>query len=227
MRIFILSIISAAAVLSGTDISAGEKPLSAIDLSVWKLQIPGPKEVKDLKTYSSEYFERTKEGWIIFHLDCADKGHTPNTKYVRSELRHLPDWDVTGTHILSGIINVDSTANPDKVTVLQIHGITDQGDNAPPLLRVAVDNGDVYAHIKKDNSGDKTEHVKMLGGIGKKDFECTVKIENRRMIISVNGTEKVNKDLSFWKYPNYFKAGCYPQALKGKVNVTFKSLTVR
>jgi hypothetical protein len=205
-------------------LSAVDAPSSPIDLSVWKLQIPGPKEIKDLKNYSSDHFERTLQGWIIFHLDCAEKGHTPNTHYVRSELRHLPNWDTNSIHILSGIINVDSTANPDKVTVLQIHGITDAGDNAPPLLRIAVDNGDIYAHIKRDNSGDTTDHIKMLPSIGKKDFECTVKIENKHMIISVNGVEKVNKDLSFWKYPNYFKAGCYPQALKGKVHVTFKAL---
>jgi hypothetical protein len=212
------------AFIFGGTVTAKDPVPGNIDLSVWKLQIPGPKEVKDLKTYSSEYFERTPEGWIVFHLDCAEKGHTPNTKYVRSELRHLPNWDVSGTHVLSGTVSVDSSASPDKVTVLQIHGITDQGDNAPPLLRVAVDNGDVYAHIKPDNSGDKTEHVKMLSGVGKNFFECEIRIEHKRMIILVNGKEKVNRDLSFWKYPNYFKAGCYPQALKGKVNVTFKAL---
>jgi len=64
----------------------------------------------------------------------------------------------------------------------------------------------------------------MLAGVGKNEFECTIKIENQHLIISVNDSPKVNKNISFWKYSNYFKAGCYPQALRGKINVTFKAL---
>jgi len=45
-----------------------------IDLSSWKLQIPGPKEIKDLQGYSSDYFEKTPDGWIVFHIDAAEKG---------------------------------------------------------------------------------------------------------------------------------------------------------
>jgi len=71
--------------------------------------------------------------------------------------------------------SVDSHADPDKVTVLQIHGITDQGDNAPPLLRVAVDNGDVYAHIKRIIPEMKLNTLKCLRVLGKMNLNAPLK----------------------------------------------------
>ena len=38
------------------------------------------------------------------------------------------------------------------------------------------------------------------------------------------GEEKLARDLSYWKFSNYFKAGCYPQATQGTVQVFFRKL---
>src|SRR6516162_1997348 len=64
-------------------------PAIAFDLRQWKLQIPGPKEIKTLTNYSSPYFHLNADNEMCFHLDAAEKGTTPNSHYVRSELRHL------------------------------------------------------------------------------------------------------------------------------------------
>lgn len=42
-----------------------------------------------------------------------------------------------GTKTLAATLQVNSNAILDKVTILQVHGITGDGSNAPPLLRVA------------------------------------------------------------------------------------------
>src|SRR5262249_26385086 len=125
--------------LSGFVVLSAENaaPDSAFDLSNWKLQIPGPRDIKDLKKYSSEYFYLNPEKEMCFHLDASEKGSTKNSHYVRTELRHLPEWNVTERHILSGEFRVISQLSPNKVTVLQIHGIEDDGGKAPPLLRIA------------------------------------------------------------------------------------------
>src|SRR5713226_6937944 len=75
-------------------IAGDHAPATVFDLQQWKLQIPGPKEIKTLKNYSSTYFRLNAEKEMCLHLDTAEKGTTPNTHYVRSELRHLPEWDV-------------------------------------------------------------------------------------------------------------------------------------
>ena len=68
-------------------------PAQAFDLHGWKLQVPGPLEVKNLRNYASGYFFLNASREMCFSLDAAEKGTTPNTKYVRSELRHLPELD--------------------------------------------------------------------------------------------------------------------------------------
>ena len=101
-------------------------PASAFNLHGWKLQIPGPKECKDISKYSSDYFHLNKNKEMCFKLDAAEEGATPNAHYVRSELRHLPNWKVSEDRALSGEIRVISHLDPDKVTVLQIHGDPDR-----------------------------------------------------------------------------------------------------
>jgi len=46
------------------------------------------------------------------------------------------------------------------------------------------------------------------------------------MTISVNDEEKLHREVGYWKFSNYFKAGCYPQATEGKVKVVFRKLSV-
>jgi hypothetical protein len=200
-------------------------PSQTFDLHEWKLQVPGPIEVKDLRTYSSGYFFLNGSREMCFALDAAEKGTTPNTKYVRSELRHLPNWTADSSHTLVGEVRVVSHLQPDKLTVLQIHGITPDGDNAPPLLRIALNNGDLYAAVKPDASGDKTDMVLLKAGVKTSYVKVAVIVKAGQLRVSVDGQEKLVRDLSYWKFSNYFKAGLYPQATKGSAQVFFRSLT--
>jgi len=201
-------------------------PAQAFDLKPWKLQVPGPLEVKDLRNYSSAYFFLNESREMVFALDAAEKGTTPNTHYVRSELRHLPNWTVDGNHMLTGEVRVVSHLQPDKLTVLQIHGITPDGDNAPPLLRIAINHGDLYAAVKAENSGDKTDMVLLKPGVKTGYVKVAIVVKGAQLHIAVDGQEKLVRDLSYWKFSNYFKAGLYPQATKGSAQVYFRSLKV-
>jgi len=199
-------------------------PAQAFDLHAWKLQVPGPLEVKDLRSYSSGYFFLNESKEMVFSLDAAEKGTTPNTHYVRSELRHLPNWTVDASHTLTGELRVVSHLQPDKLTVLQIHGIMQDGDNAPPLLRIALNHGDLYAAVKAENSGDKTDMVLLKPGVKTEYVKVAITVKGGQLRIAVDGQEKLVRDLSYWKFSNYFKAGLYPQATKGTAQVYFRSL---
>lgn len=199
-------------------------PAKAFDLSEWKLQIPGPKEFKDLKNYASDYFYLNADREMCFRLDASEQGHTKNTKYVRSELRHNLNWKATEKHSLTGEFRVESQLTPDKVTLLQIHGITDAGDNAPPLLRIAVNKGNLYAMLKTSATGESTESNLLKRGVGSSWVKVGINVAANQLSITVDGEEKLHRDISYWKFSNYFKAGLYPQALEGKVQGYFREL---
>ena len=202
-------------------------PASVFDLKEWKLTLPGPIEIKNLQDYTSKYFDLNGAREMCFHLDAAEKGTTPNAHFVRAELRHMTNWKTIDHHMISAEFRVSSRLDPDKVTVLQIHGITDDKKDAPPLLRVAVDSGDLEAHLKTDGGGENTDKVLLLKNLGTNYAKVDVNMEGGQLRISANGIEKVRRDLPFWTFQNYFKAGCYPQSTKGTVDVDFRSLMVR
>jgi hypothetical protein len=202
-------------------------PAGAFDLQEWKLQIPGPLEVKQLAGYSSGYFHLNKNREMVFTLDAAEKGPTPNTKYVRSELRHLPNWRVDESHSLSAELKAVCRLDPDKVTVLQIHGIAEDGGDAPPLLRIALNGGDLFAMLKPGNEGERTDSILLKKGVATNWFKVEISVKNRRLLIAVDNQQKLSRSLAYWKYPNYFKAGCYPQAVQGTAEVSFRKLTVK
>ena len=207
-------------------LAADPAPSSSFDLKKWKLQIPGPKEVKQLQGYSSDYFKLSGKSEMCFHVDAAEKGATINAHYVRSELRHMLDWKTTESHSLSGEFRVESHLDPDKITAMQIHGIMPDGSDAPPLLRIAVNKGDLVAMIKTDNDGEQTENVPLKKGLGTNWVKVEIAVKNKQLKITVDGSIKLARSLAFWKYPNYFKAGAYPQATKGTVDVFFRKLKV-
>jgi hypothetical protein len=224
-----MTIIAAALLVGAVTVQAAERaaPATAFDLSCWKLQIPGPKDIRDLSAYTSDYFYLNDAKELCFHLDAAEKGTTPNAKYVRSELRHLPNWAVGGSHTLSGEFRAVSALTPDKVTAMQIHGITSDGGDAPPLLRVAVNAGDLVALFKTDVSGKNENKVALKEKLGAQWVKVVIAVTNSQLTITVDGQEKLSRSLAYWTHHNYFKAGCYPQAKQGTADVVFRSLVAQ
>ena len=214
--------------LARTSLAADTAPPSnAFDLRPWKLQVPGPLEIKQLAGYSSPYFFLNKNREMVFHLDAAEKGTTTNAHYVRSELRHALNWHTNESHTMSAEVRAVSHLDPDKVTVLQIHGIQEDGSDAPPLLRIALNGGDLVAMIKPDNEGERTDSIPLKKGVGANWFKVEIAVKSRQLIISVDGQQKCVHSLAYWKYPNYFKAGCYPQAVQGTADIFFRKLSVK
>ncbi len=204
----------------------GLTPSDFFDLKNWKLQIPGPREIKDLKGYSSADFYLNDKNEICFELDASQKGTTAHTKYVRNELRHMKNWKITQDERINAELRAVSHLLPDKLTVLQIHGIGNEGEDIPPLLRVAINQGSLVAFVKTTDKGDKTGSYVLERNIGEDYFKISVAVKDCKLIISVNGMEKLNKDISYWKHLNYFKLGAYPQAQQGSVKIEVRQLSV-
>lgn len=107
---------------------------------------------------------------------------------------------------------------------MQIHGITATGDNAPPLLRIAVQSGDLVAVLKTDSGGKRNDAVTLAKQLGPRFVKVDVTVRSQQLIISVDGQVKLTRNLAYWKHLNYFKAGCYPQATQGAADVFFRKL---
>lgn len=207
-----------------------QAPSTAFDLHDWKITLPGPKEIKDLEGYSSDYFYLNADKEMCFHLDASEKGTTPTAKYVRSELRHLPNWKADESRALSAEVRATSSLKPDKVTVVQIHGITEDKKDAPPLLRIALQDGDLWALLKTTNQNEKNspeEKILLRSDLGGSFVKIDVRVEGGQLSIAIDGEEKVRRDLGFWNFLSYFKAGCYPQATEGVADVVFRRLSVQ
>lgn len=204
-----------------------EAPSTAFDLTGWKLQIPGPKEIKKLADYSSGYFFLNADKQMVFHLDASEPGPTRGTHTVRSELRHLPQWTVDEDHTLAGEFRIESHLTPDKVTTMHIHATRADGGVTAPLLRIAMNKGILIAALKTDADADKTDMVPLKKDIGPGFIAVELAVRKGQLTITVDGEKKVTRDISFWPHSCFFKAGCYPQTTEGTVEVTFRRLTVR
>ena len=161
----------------------------------------------------------------------------------RSELRQESgDWDTASKKPQRLIARVKVFVPQDKklesFTFLQIHDkkTGDQGLNKP-LLRVTRRDqrrgkkDHLWAVIRKPKDFDKpislsnlaSEHID-LGPRPKGFFDAEVRVQNSKMIVTINGQTKVNMDVSYWDgLPNYFKAGVYNQD-PGRSKVEFESL---
>ena len=100
------------------------------------------------------------------------------------------------------------------------------GGDAPPLLRIALNHGDLHAMLKPDNDGERTDSVVLKKGVGANWFKVGITVKNSTLTVTVDGQQKLTRSLAYWKFPNYFKAGCYPQAVKGTADIFFRKLSV-
>ena len=201
-------------------------PSSKFDLQSWKLQIPGPLEIKDLKDYGSPYFYLTPENFMHFHLDASEKGTTPNASTVRDELRNLQNWKINEDHELSTIISLKCTRTECKATIIQIKSLSPENESAPPFLRIAVEGQNLYAHLKEDGNNN-TKKFLLKTGVQNMFLSIMVKVKKSRLIILVDDAEVLSKEVSYWTLTNHFKMGCYPQQTEGIFDVDVKELIVK
>ena len=164
------------------DSNLPEPPSKYYDLTNWKLQIPGPKEIKHLNEYNSNYFHLDADTSICFELDASESGPTKNAHFVRSELRHLLNWEINSNHFLSSKTKISCDSPEYKVTIMQIHGINRDNTDAPPLLRIALVNGNLYSYLKSDTTGNKTEKNLLQSNLYNQYFTTAIKINNSILI---------------------------------------------
>jgi hypothetical protein len=203
------------------DARARDEPIS---LAGWKLQIPGPREIKALEGYRDRFFEVIEGGRLRFWIDASLEGPTASARYVRCELRHLTGWPVIGAKKqLFARLRVQSKLSPAQVTVLQIHA---EGPASLPLVRIALVDGRLTAWVKSDASGERTERITLGSLPGSASFSLSVLVEAGLLSICYEQNTPVVRDVRFWNRPCYFKAGLYPQARLGEATAVFEQLQV-
>jgi len=193
-------------------------------LAECKLQAPTSSTLADIDRLNDsythpEYFYVVDGDKILFSQSGDSR---------RTELRHETNWDLTeANRSLHGRIDiVDQTC--DQVTVMQIHDDANAGPGPnKPLLRIYKHTlkepvNHLWAAVKTDEVGIATTHID-LGEDPGGYFNCDIRLVDGRMIIDLEGEEKVNVDASFWTWPSYWKAGVYLQD-DGKATAHFDNL---
>jgi len=152
----------------------------------------------------------------MFWVDCGQTGSTSGSTYVRSELREqlTPGHDTPtgaphGTHIMTARLRVKaSTADPAKVTVLQIHGYARRRAATQGLVAKWC----ALAVIKTDDLGAKRRRVPLGSVVGNNFFNAEVRVENRKLTITIDGARRRKPGARTIRlsHENYFKAGAYP-----------------
>lgn len=164
-------------------------------------------------------------------LDTDKMAFYQTGSLMRSELRYLDNWFAHNS-IQVAHANVQIISQTcDQVTILQIHDDANAGVGTgpnKPLLRIyrhlnKTPTDHIWAVIKTDDTGANNEHID-LGPTPSGYFDCDITINNGSMEIAVNGTSLATRDISYWTFPSYWKAGAYLQDA-GEATVYFNELT--
>jgi hypothetical protein len=143
-------------------------PGQNFDLSMFALQLPiangdSVLQIKDLSTYTSDYFFSGPDGAMTFW--CPVSGaHTMNTHYARTELRELAtggDWAITGTHRLTAQFKMLKNPSSKGTIVGQIHGNATDGTSEVLKLEWTTANKLVASVEDNDTPSKQIDH--MLG----------------------------------------------------------------
>lgn len=171
------------------------------------------------KDVCNKYFYLQDDKYMAFFMCQNDE-----KEHKRSELRFKNDFKVSENHFLKTRLKIFPLNQNREFTFLQIHA-DDTLKNVPminkPLLRITWWKN--YHNIKNHlwavirlGVEKNSKYVKI--DLGKKPedfFEVTIKINNSKLSICINGKNKINDfDVSYWnKFYNYFKAGVYLQGV--------------
>ncbi|WP_159268670.1 polysaccharide lyase family 7 protein [Zhongshania aliphaticivorans] len=195
------------------------------------------------------YFYSSSKGAMIFKVPLIGGASTISSKYVRSELRELynwqpcgddstANWSSNGSHSLSATLKVvDYYAEDPQTVVGQIHA----KNSEKALLKLQWDgpSAALRAIINTDPSHGNPFSIDMGLIPGSKEWRYLITLENNTLTISVTGDEAtVSKSVTFgsqgmsgdWRnHVFYFKAGNYVQADKysgGNFEVHFSNLHI-
>ncbi len=229
--------------------------LPDIDLSHWKVTLPigKPDEVKppEILDYATNeallpyMYNDSTDGSLVFYTFPGSS--TPNSSYSRTELREQMEpgsnnvnWTFTQGGKMKGTLSVpfiseDANGNSYRTIIMQIHGrltneqrdlIGEDDNNAPPVLKIYWNKGQVKVHVKKlkvsDVSYEEMLHTSAWEDdepytfsevVGNEKFSLEVIASEGRIEVILNNNEsfvKENTDLQRWGvFENYFKAGNY------------------
>lgn len=190
-----------------------------------KLQAPGSStaatSAEIIDGFSSENFYVAESDKVAFYQSGS---------LQRTELRFLEDWYVNESNQVFHTNFKIAEQTCEQLTVIQIHDDANVGDGPnKPLLRVYSHTekspaNHLWAALKTDAGGSTTEHFD-LGEIPSGYFDCDVMIQNGTMTISVNSSEMLVYDVSYWTFPSYWKNGVYLQD-EGTATTYFSELTL-
>ena len=195
-------------------------PSDSYSLGAWKFESPTGANIKDLNGFSSKYFYLSDENLLCFDIDT----NNTSTKSLNNELRNLNNWYVNSTHQLSVTMKAIASPKSYKLVVAQIYGIDDSNVDVASLMKLVIEDGNLYAYIKKNNQSN--DIILLKENVINKFFSFDINIDNKNLSIQIDGEEMVSRNVGFWNYRNYFKVGAYPQSKYGEFQVYLNNLSV-
>jgi hypothetical protein len=255
-----------------TDDSSDSDTLSDFDWDGWKVTLPvngdtyyddgntsSAAEVQPMDEENNEkctndvfnedlendYFWSDSEG-LHFRVPMNMDGLTPNTDYIRSELRELynwspcettsdANWSYGGDHTLEATLRMDDyNDDSTKVVIGQIHG--DDIDFATIKMHWEGDEKPIRV-IYNETPDEKSAESVYLGYVDASDFfSYTIKMTDTGIELTAGGVTETLEfgeelDDAWTDEKFYFKAGLYPQEepdddSSDVYEATFSSVTV-
>jgi hypothetical protein len=206
---------------------------------------------KDVK---NPYFWADAKGWH-FRTPLEGGTTTPNSTYIRSELRELgngwkpcdespkANWGYGGSHTLTATLTLDEiptnplkkdgkTPDAPKVVLGQIHA----KDVHAATVKLLWEGANKPVRVILNKSTEKSAFSVKLGKIAdpSKPWTYMIKMTEKGIELAAGGVTKTltfGKELdNVWKKEKfYFKAGLYPQVYKssgGAFEATFSKLSI-
>ncbi len=231
--------------------------LPEIDLSNWKVTLPigRPDEVKPPEILEYATNEKLKpfmyndsiEGALVFYTYPG--ATTANSSRSRTELREQMEpgsnsvnWTFSQGGRIKGTLAMDDISRDSdnkyhRTIIMQIHGrltneqrdlIGQKDNNAPPMLKIYWQNGEIRVKTKvlknpdvsdtdilRTDSWTDDEGFNFNEEVGFNKFSLEVLVSDGRMEVILNDTESIvyeGDDIKKWDvFENYFKAGNYLQ----------------
>lgn len=193
-----------------------------IDLTRWNWtgSTGKPTSTQDLnKRKSNNDLVFNPDGSITFIARSGGAASTPNSSYVRSELRETlengddkeANWKLSSApvHTLSARLRIGSLADSKKAIIGQFHGI----GNKPPA-KLQITDGTIYLQYRKKLNGDEKKQPVFKGYRIGDELRYELSVTDKGLLsIDVNGEQfEVQLDAgSYAKDAWYAKAGMYSQ----------------